>query len=48
MAKGRKKLPTKIKDMQKTSAKSRLIDNEMQVDLCSNLPDAPPLLSEIG
>ena len=35
MSKGRKKLATALKKMQGTLEKSRLIDNEMQVDLCS-------------
>tara|TARA_R110002020_G_scaffold224492_1_gene434004 strand:+ start:54 stop:530 length:477 start_codon:yes stop_codon:yes gene_type:complete len=48
MGKGRKKIPTKIKQMQQTATKTRLIENEMQVDLCTSLPDAPELLSEIG
>ena len=48
MGKGRKKVPTKLKAMQGTTEKSREVANEMQVDLCSSLPEAPPLLSEIG
>ena len=48
MGKGRKKLPTAIKQMQGTLEKSRTIENEMQVDLVSQLPDAPDLLSTIG
>ena len=48
MGKGRKKMPTALKKMQGTNEKSREVDNEMQVDLCSSLPDAPDLLSEIG
>lgn len=48
MGKGRKKLPTVIKQMQGTLEKSRTIENEMQVDLVSQLPDAPDLLSTIG
>ena len=34
--------------MQGTTEKSREVENEMQVELCSSLPDAPDLLSEIG
>ena len=48
MSKGRKKLPTALKEMQGTLEKSRLVENEMQVDLVSQLPEAPELLSEIG
>ena len=48
MGKGRKKLPTAMKIMQGTLEKSRVIENEMQVDLLSELPEAPDLLSEIG
>ena len=48
MGKGRKKLPTKIKDMQGTSVPCRTLENEMQVDVVSNVPEAPEWLSEIG
>ena len=48
MAKGRKKIPTKIKEMQGTVERSRTIQNEMVVDLVSDLPEAPEWLSEIG
>ena len=48
MGKGRKKLPTKIKEMQGTLDVSRAINNEMQVDVCQELPAAPQWLSEIG
>ena len=48
MGKGRKKIPTKIKEMQGTLEKSRTIENEMVVDLVSKLPTAPDWLSEIG
>ena len=48
MAKGRKKIPTKLKEMQGTLEKSRTIENEMTVDLVKNLPTAPEWLSEIG
>ena len=48
MAKGRKKLPTNLKKIQGTLEKSRLVENEMQVELCVSLPDAPKLLSEKG
>jgi len=48
MGKGRKKTPTKIKEMQGTLEKSRTIENEMVVDLVSKLPTAPDWLSKIG
>ena len=48
MGKGRKKLPTAKKEMQGTLEKSRVLENEMQVDLVSQLPEAPELLSTIG
>ncbi len=48
MGKGRKKLPSKIKEMQGTDVPCRTIENEMQVDLVSQIPEAPNLLSEIG
>jgi len=48
MGKGRKKTPTKIKEMQGTLEKSRTIENEMVVDLVSAIPTAPDWLSEIG
>ena len=48
MAKGRKKIPSKLKEMQGTSVPCRIIDNEMVVDLVSDLPEAPEWLSEIG
>ena len=48
MAKGRKKKPTKLKKMQGTTRKCRLIENEMEVDLVSKIPKAPSWLSKIG
>tara|TARA_Y100000401_G_scaffold114934_1_gene117739 strand:+ start:236 stop:712 length:477 start_codon:yes stop_codon:yes gene_type:complete len=48
MGKGRKKLPTALKQMQRTVEKSREVENEMQVELCSTIPDPPELLSDIG
>lgn len=48
MGKGRKKIPTALKKMQGTTEKSREVDNEMKVEICSSLPAAPVLLSEIG
>ena len=48
MGKGRKKLPSKIKEMQGTSVPCRTLENEMQVDVVLNVPEAPEWLSEIG
>ena len=48
MSKGRKKLPTELKKKQGTIEKSRLVENEMQVDLCQKIPEAPDWLSPIG
>ena len=48
MGKGRKKIPTNIKAMQGTVEKSRLVENEMEVDLCTTIPPAPKLLSRVG
>ena len=48
MGKGRKKLPSKIKEMQGTDVPCRTIENEMQVDLVSKIPKAPSWLSVIG
>ena len=48
MGKGRKKTPTKLKEMQGTLEKSRTIENEMVVDQVSQLPEVPEWLSEIG
>ena len=41
MGKGRKKLPTALKEMQGTLEKSRVLENEMEVDLVLEFPDAP-------
>ena len=48
MGKGRKKTPTKLKEMQGTLEKSRTIENEMVVDQVPQLPEVPEWLSEIG
>jgi P27 family predicted phage terminase small subunit len=48
MGKGRKKLPTALKQMQGTIEKSREVENEMQVDLCKSIPEPPELLSDVG
>lgn len=46
--KGRKKIPTKIKELQGTIKPCRLVENEMQVALVPEIPDPPAWLSEIG
>jgi len=48
MGKGRKKTPTVLKEMYGTARADRVLENEMQVDLLTELPEAPDLLSEIG
>ena len=48
MARGRKKIPTKIKELQGTIKAERKLDNEMTVSLVSKIPLAPEWLSEIG
>lgn len=48
MAKGRKKTPTKIKDMQGTSVPSRILENEMEASLINKLPEPPEWLSNTG
>ena len=48
MGKGRKKIPTKLKEMQGTAVPCRTLDNEMQVDKVNKIPEPPAWLSEIG
>ena len=48
MGKGRKKIPTRVKELQGTIEKSRLVDNEMTAELCATIPQAPEWLSEVG
>ena len=48
MSRGRKKIPTKIKEMQGTLTKSRVLENEMEVRRVSQIPQAPEYLSELG
>ncbi len=48
MGKGRKKTPTVLKEMYGTVRADRVLENEMQVDLVSDIPEAPELLSTIG
>ena len=47
MARGRKKTPTVLKEMQGTARADRLVENEMTADLVLQLPEPPELLSEI-
>jgi P27 family predicted phage terminase small subunit len=46
--KGRKRLPTKDKELRGTLKAERVVKNEMQVSLISYLPDPPEWLTEIG
>ena len=48
MGKGRKKTPTVLKEMYGTVRADRVLENEMIVDLVSDIPEAPELLSTIG
>lgn len=48
MGRGRKKVPTRLKELQGTVEKSRLVDNEMTAELCHAIPEAPEWLSEIA
>ena len=48
MTRGRKKIPTKIKELQGTVKAERMMENEMKVSLVQNIPKAPKWLSVIG
>ena len=48
MGRGRKKIPTKIKELQGTLKAERVLDNEMTASLVSKIPAPPTWLSEIG
>lgn len=48
MARGRKKIPTKVKELQGTMKAERRMENEMQAVLVEEIPLAPTWLSEIG
>ena len=48
MARGRKKIPTKIKELQGTLKSERKLENEMLVSLVAAIPSAPKWLSDIG
>tara|TARA_R110000751_G_scaffold240843_3_gene341433 strand:- start:6214 stop:6687 length:474 start_codon:yes stop_codon:yes gene_type:complete len=45
---GRKKIPTKEKELRGTLKPERIIPNEMTVSLVSSLPEPPEWLTEIG
>jgi P27 family predicted phage terminase small subunit len=48
MGKGRKKIPTRLKELQGTVEKSRQVENEMTAELCHAIPQPPEWLSEIA
>lgn len=48
MGRGRKKTPTKIKELQGTLKAERILENEMTVSLVADIPIAPTWLTEIG
>ena len=48
MGKGRKKMPTKIKELRGTIRKDRTLENEMTVAVVEVIPEPPEWLSEIG
>ena len=48
MTKGRKKIPTKLKQLRGTTRPDRMVENEMVVALVAELPDPPEWLSVIG
>ena len=48
MAKGRKKTPTRVKELRGTTRPSRTVDNEMKVALVEKLPVAADWLSPIA
>ena len=48
MGRGRKKIPTRIKEIQGTLKPERKLENEMQVSLVQQVPNPPAWLTEIG
>ena len=48
MGKGRKKTPTRLKELRGTTRPSRTLENEMQVSLVEVLPEAAEWLSPIA
>jgi len=45
---GRKKIPTKIKELKGTIEKSRLVGNEMETSAVVSMPSAPSFLNSQG
>tara|TARA_R100000231_G_C5323871_1_gene164254 strand:- start:834 stop:1310 length:477 start_codon:yes stop_codon:yes gene_type:complete len=48
MTRGRKKIPTKLKELRGTTRKDRLVENEMVATQVLEIPEPPNWLSEIG
>lgn len=48
MGRGRKKIPTKIKEMQGTLTPGRYLENEMKATTVNEVPSAPEYLNEKG
>jgi P27 family predicted phage terminase small subunit len=48
MPRGRKKKPTKIKELQGTLKAERVVENEMTATLVTEIPNPPNWLTEIG
>lgn len=48
MSKGRKKIPTKLKELRGTTRPDRMVENEMVVSVVQEIPDPPEWLSVIG
>ena len=48
MPRGRKKKPTKIKELQGTLKAERVVENEMTATLVTEIPNPPSWLTEIG
>lgn len=48
MGRGRKKIPTKVKELQGTIKAERILENEMTASLVAKIPAPPTWLSEIG
>ena len=46
--KGRKKIPTKVKELKGTLEKSRLVGNEMETTAVVSMPQAPSFLNQQG
>ena len=48
MSRGRKRLPTKEKELRGTLKAERVVSNEMTVQVVKSLPEPPEWLTEIG